>query len=204
MITILLCSLNAKRDFLKTTWIVGGSEMSRERVRLFCFRHVGRLMLPICTAVCFCPTLQNNFTVLCRLRSHNTEGGTRAKGVGEQGAEEDIWRLRVLENKVLRRIFGGWGCWKTRCWGGYLEAEGVSEQGAEEDIWAHEGLGDRGSGKDYNTRRSKIRTSHHIFGWWNQKEWNSWGMWNIRETGKEHTGLWLGDLRETTTWKTEA
>ena len=30
-----------------------------------------------------------------------------AEGVGEQGAEEDIWRLRVLENKVLRTIFGG-------------------------------------------------------------------------------------------------
>ena len=46
------------------------------------------------------------------------------EGVGEQGAEDDIWRLRVLENKVLRTIFG--------------------EQGSEEDIWAHEGLGDRG------------------------------------------------------------
>jgi hypothetical protein len=31
----------------------------------------------------------------------------QAKSVGKQGAEEDIWRLRLLENKVLRRIFGG-------------------------------------------------------------------------------------------------
>jgi hypothetical protein len=61
-------------------------------------------MLPISTAVCFCPTLQNNFRVLCRLPGYNTQGGTQAKGVGEQGAEENIWRLRVLENKVLRRI----------------------------------------------------------------------------------------------------
>jgi hypothetical protein len=30
-----------------------------------------------------------------------------AEGVARKGAEEDIWRLRVLENKVLRRIFGG-------------------------------------------------------------------------------------------------
>ena len=37
------------------------------------------------------------------------------EGVGEQGAEDDIWRLRVTENKVLRRIFG--------------------EQGAEDNIW---------------------------------------------------------------------
>ena len=29
------------------------------------------------------------------------------EGVGEQGAEDDIWRLRMLENKVLRMIFGG-------------------------------------------------------------------------------------------------
>jgi len=44
------------------------------------------------------------------------------------------------------------------------QAEGVGEQGAEKDIWAHEGLGDRMRGKDYNTRRSMIRTSHHIIG----------------------------------------
>ena len=29
-----------------------------------------------------------------------------AEGVGEQGAEDDIWKLKVLENKVLRTIFG--------------------------------------------------------------------------------------------------
>jgi hypothetical protein len=46
---------------------------------------------------------------------------------------------------------------------GGTQAEGFGEKGAEEDIWDHEGLGDRGSGKDYNTRRSMIRTSHHIF-----------------------------------------
>jgi hypothetical protein len=63
-------------------------------------------MLPICTAVCLCPILQNNFRILCRLPGLNTVGGTEAEGVGEQGAEEDIWRLRVLENKVQRRIFG--------------------------------------------------------------------------------------------------
>jgi hypothetical protein len=45
-----------------------------------------------------------------------------------------------------------------------LEAEGVGEQGAEEDIRAYEGLGDRESENDYNTRRSMIRTSHRIFG----------------------------------------
>lgn len=99
------CPLNAKRDFLKTTCIVGGSEMSRERVHLFCFRHVERLMLPICTVGCLCPNLKNNFIVLCRLPGHNTEGGTQAESAGEQGAEDDISRLRVLENKVLRRIF---------------------------------------------------------------------------------------------------
>jgi len=45
-----------------------------------------------------------------------------------------------------------------------LEAEGVGEQGAEEDIWAHEGLSDRGRGKDYNTRILMIRNSHYIIG----------------------------------------
>jgi len=56
------------------------------------------------------------FRFLCRLPGHSAEGGyLEAEGVGKQGAEEDIWRLRVLENKVMRRIFGGLGCWRTRC-----------------------------------------------------------------------------------------
>lgn len=80
--TAVQCSLNASRDFLKTTCFMDGSEMSRERVHLFCFRHVERLMLPICTVVCLCPALQNNFKVLYRLPGHNTE----AEGVGKQGA----------------------------------------------------------------------------------------------------------------------
>ena len=83
----------------------------------------------------------------------------------------------------------GWECWRTRCWGRYFEAESVGEQSAEEDICSHEGLGDRGSGKEFNTRRSMICTSHQLFGWWNQEEWDGWGMWHIR--GREGA---YGDL----------
>ena len=49
-----------------------------------------RLTLPICTAVCLCHTLQNNFRDLFGLPGHKIQGGTQAEDVGAQGAEEDI------------------------------------------------------------------------------------------------------------------
>jgi hypothetical protein len=37
-----------------------------------------------------------------------------------------------------------------------------------------------------------------------QEEWDWRGMWQEWQTGKVLTGFWWGDLREITTWKTQA
>jgi hypothetical protein len=58
-------------------------------------------MLAICTAICLCPNLQNNF----RLPGHNIEGGTQAEGVGEQSAEEDIWAYAGLGDRGVEKDY---------------------------------------------------------------------------------------------------
>jgi hypothetical protein len=84
-------------------------------------------------------------------------------------------RLRVFENRVLRRIFG-----------------------PKRDVVTGEWR------RLHNEERNDLYSSPNII-WVIKSRTMRWAVHVARMArGEVHTGLWWGDLREGTTWKTQA